>query len=188
MNLYKKSISERTNLGLIVGDLKDVIIGSDIFIGVSGKNTFQGSYIKLMNDQPVIMALANPNPEIMYDVAKENGAFIVCTGRSDYPNQVNNSLVFPGLFRAVVETQSKQINNEMKFAAVYALVNYVTDLSPSYVIPNCLDTEVHLVVAREVAKAAITSKQAQIKIKYEEVENNMRDFIFDRNYKIAPKF
>ena len=76
-----------------------------------------------MNDQPVIMALANPNPEIMYDVAKENGAFIVCTGRSDYPNQVNNSLVFPGLFRAVVETQSKQINNEMKFAAVYALAS-----------------------------------------------------------------
>jgi malate dehydrogenase (oxaloacetate-decarboxylating) len=121
MNSYKTAISNLTNPNHEKGDLERCIKNADIFIGVSAGNAFSPSLISQMSSKPIIMALANPNPEILPPEALSHGAYIVCTGRSDFPNQVNNSLVFPGLFRAVIDTKSKSINVEMKLAAAYAL-------------------------------------------------------------------
>jgi malate dehydrogenase (oxaloacetate-decarboxylating) len=140
MNSYKTQISSHTNPHHEKGDLKQCIKNADIFIGVSAGNTFSSSLIPLMSSKPIIMALANPTPEILPPEALAHGAFIICTGRSDFPNQVNNSLVFPGLFRAVIDTRSRSINVEMKLAAAHALAEYVLGLAVGNVIPSSLDT------------------------------------------------
>jgi malate dehydrogenase (oxaloacetate-decarboxylating) len=143
----KKRLAEKTNSGKIAGGLAEVLKGTDVFVGVSKANTLNAEMVKSMNPQPVILALANPIPEIMPDLAKEAGAFIVATGRSDFPNQINNVLAFPGIFRGALDNGVKQITDQMLIAAAEALANYVTDLSPEKVLPGVFDKGVSGVVA-----------------------------------------
>ena len=129
-------------------------LGSDLFIGVSKGNLLNATDVKTMNEKAIVIAMANPIPEISPDEAKKGGVFIMATGRSDYPNQVNNVLAFPGLFRGVLDARAKQITEKMKVAAAHALANYVTDLSPEKIIPSVLDKNVAKVVAKAVFDAA----------------------------------
>lgn len=144
--------------------LKDAMKDSDIFIGVSGPNILDKEDIQNMKQNPIIFALANPTPEIDYDLAIEAGVKVMATGRSDYPNQVNNVLVFPGIFKGALETRASTINLEMKLAAVHALANIIKEeeLSPEYIIPNPFDSRVVEEITKAVKNAAITSKVARI--------------------------
>lgn len=144
--------------------LQQAIINSDIFIGVSGPDILTKEDIKSMNNDPIIFALANPNPEIKYELAIEAGVKVMATGRSDYPNQVNNVLVFPGVFKGALEVRASEINLEMKLAAVNALASIVSDeeLDPLYIIPNPFDSRVVERVSQAVKKAAIDTKVARI--------------------------
>lgn len=152
LNEVKKKISEQTNMECIKGDLEDALQGADIFIGVSKPNLLNERLIKLMNKDPVIFALANPTPEIMPDQAKKAGAFIVATGRSDFPNQVNNSLAFPGIFRGALDIKAKRITDDMKIAAAQAIASLVQPSSEK-IIPFSLDRDVVPAVANAVKKA-----------------------------------
>lgn len=144
--------------------LQQAMINSDIFIGVSGPDILSKDDIKSMNNDPIIFALANPNPEIKYELAIEAGVKVMATGRSDYPNQVNNVLVFPGVFKGALEVRASEINLEMKLAAVNALASIVSDeeLDPLYIIPNPFDSRVVERVSQAVKKAAIDTKVARI--------------------------
>ena len=164
LNFAKEEIAKKTNLEKKAGSLADVIVGADVFIGVSAPGVLTGEMVKTMAKDPIIMAMANPIPEIMPDEAKAAGAAVVCTGRSDFPNQVNNVLAFPGIFRGALDVRATDINEEMKVAAVYALADKVGDkLSPEFVIPSALDPTVPPAVAKAVAQAAIDSGVAQNK-------------------------
>lgn len=162
-----------------------MIIGCDIFIGVSAADALKKEWIPLMNEKPMILAMANPVPEIMPDVAIAAGAFIVGTGRSDFRNQVNNSLAFPGIFRGALDVRATIINLDMKMAAAYAIANLITDheLNVDYIIPSCLDTRVPVAVAKAVAKAAIDTGVARVNIDPERVEENIKNFILERSLK-----
>ncbi len=148
----KKEIAKLTNFDLKKGNLNDALVGADIFIGVSKGNLLTEEHIKLMNN-PIIFALANPIPEIMPDLANKSGAFIVATGRSDFPNQVNNSLAFPGIFRGALDIKAKRITDEMKLAASIAIANLVKNPSIENIIPFSLDKSVVAAVAEAVKKA-----------------------------------
>ena len=164
LNPAKEEIAQKTNLNKQAGSLADVIVGADVFIGVSAPGVLTGEMVKTMAKDPIIMAMANPTPEIMPDEAKAAGAAVVCTGRSDFPNQVNNVLAFPGLFRGALDMRATDINEEMKVAAVYALADMVGDrLSAEFVIPSALDATVAPLVAKAVAQAAIDSGVARAK-------------------------
>lgn len=164
LNSAKEEIAKRTNLERKSGSLADVIVGADVFIGVSAPGVLTGEMVKTMAKDAIIMAMANPTPEIMPDEAKAAGAAVVCTGRSDFPNQVNNVLAFPGIFRGALDVRATDINEEMKVAAVYALADMVGDkLSAEFVIPSAVDPTVAPAVAKAVAKAAIDSGVAQNK-------------------------
>lgn len=164
LNPAKEEIAKRTNLEHKSGSLADVVAGADVFIGVSAPGVLTGEMVKTMAKDPIIMAMANPVPEIMPDEAKAAGAAVVCTGRSDFPNQVNNVLAFPGIFRGALDVRATDINEEMKVAAVYALADMVGDkLSPEFVIPSAVDPTVAPAVAKAVAKAAIESGVARAK-------------------------
>ena len=164
LNPAKEEIAKRTNLEHKSGSLADVVAGADVFIGVSAPGVLTGEMVKTMAKDPIIMAMANPVPEIMPDEAKAAGAAVVCTGRSDFPNQVNNVLAFPGIFRGALDVRATDINEEMKVAAVYALADMVGDkLSPEFVIPSAVDPTVAPAVAKAVAKAAIASGVARAK-------------------------
>jgi len=145
--------------------------GTDVFIGVSIANLVSKEMVKSMNEDPIIFAMANPVPEIMPDDAFEAGAKIVGTGRSDFPNQVNNVLAFPGIFRGALDVRAKEINEEMKKAAAYALARLIdeSELRPDYVIPKPFDKRVGTSVAEAVAEAAIKSGAARIE-KYKNIE------------------
>ena len=149
LNNEKKEFLTFTNHQNLNGDLKQAIIGRNVFIGVSGPNTVTGDMVKTMADKPIIFAMANPIPEIDPIVAKESGAFIVGTGRSDYPNQINNVLAFPGVFRGALDNKVTKITDEMKIAAAKALANYVTlnELTIDHILPNPLDKGVIGVIA-----------------------------------------
>lgn len=164
MNPYKEEISKRTNKGRKQGSLKEAVVGADVFIGVSQAGALTEEMVTTMNTDSIIFAMANPIPEIMPDLAKANGARIVSTGRSDFPNQVNNVLAFPGILRGALDVQASDINEEMKIAAAEAIASLVTDeeLNEDYVIPSPLNKEVAKVVAQKVAKAAIDSGVARI--------------------------
>jgi malic enzyme len=166
MNEFKNQIAEKTNFNLEKGKLSDVIKGADIFIGVSVPKVINQEMIKTMNPDPVIFALANPTPEILPQEAKEAGAFIVATGRSDFPNQINNSLAFPGIFRAAMDVRAKDITIEMKIAASEAISKLVSPhrLSPDYIIPESLDTAVSMAVCKAVAEVAFKNKENRDKI------------------------
>lgn len=159
MNPIKKSIASLTNPLGLTGSLKDAMEGSDIFIGVSVANLLTKDLVLSMNTDSIIFALANPNPEISYKIAKEWGVRVVATGRSDYPNQVNNVLAFPGIFRGALDVRATDINEDMKLAAVVAIASLVndTELKDDYIIPRALDERVVQVVASAVSKAAISS-------------------------------
>lgn len=164
-NIYKAEIAQVTNLKKEKGLLKDVIKDADVFIGVSAAGCVTKEMVKSMKKDPIILALANPTPEIMPEDAIEAGAKIVCTGRSDMENQVNNVLAFPGIFRGALDVRAKEINYEMKIAASYAIANIIKDdeLTPQYVIPDPFDDRIAPTVAKYVAEAAIKSNVAQRK-------------------------
>ena len=164
MNPYKEEIAERTNKEKKQGTLKDAVVGSDVFIGVSQAGALTEQMVLTMNSDSIIFAMANPVPEIMPELAKANGARIVSTGRSDFPNQVNNVLAFPGILRGALDVQASDINEAMKIAAAEAIASLVLDeeLNEDYVIPSPLNKEVAKVVARKVAQAAINSGVARI--------------------------
>ena len=164
MNAGKKEIAELTNKGLLKGSLADAMKGSDIFIGVSAPDVVSEAMVASMNEKSIVLPMANPVPEIMPDKAKHAGAFVVGTGRSDFANQINNVLAFPGIFRGALDVRASDINEEMKVAAAYAIASLVSDeeLSVDYIIPSALNKEVGAVVAEAVAQAARESGVARI--------------------------
>ena len=154
MNPVKDDLAKITNPEKIEGKLENVLKGADVFIGVSQAKLVTKEMVETMNKDSIVFAMANPEPEIMPDIAKAGGAKIVATGRSDFPNQVNNVLAFPGLFRGVLDSRAKQITTEMNIAAAEALAEYVTDLSVDKIIPDPLDKNVAFKVAEAVRKIA----------------------------------
>lgn len=170
LNDSKEKLAEITNKNNKEGDLAEIMKGTDVFIGVSIANLVSKEMVKSMNADPIIFAMANPDPEILPDDAFEAGAKIVGTGRSDFPNQVNNVLAFPGIFRGALDVRAREINEEMKKAAAYALADLIgeDELEPDYVIPKPFDPRVGPHVAAAVAKAAIETNAARIKLSYDE--------------------
>ncbi|KZL89548.1 NAD(P)-dependent malic enzyme [Clostridium magnum] len=166
LNSAKKALAEITNPNNITGTLADAIVGADLFIGVSAPGALKPEMVKSMNKDSIIFAMANPVPEIMPEEAKAAGARVVGTGRSDFPNQVNNVLAFPGIFRGALDVRARQINEEMKLAAAHAIANYIKeeDINEDYVIPSALDKKVALKVAEAVAKAALETGVARIDV------------------------
>ncbi|USK40828.1 NAD-dependent malic enzyme [Cytobacillus firmus] len=166
MNPVKESVAKITNPGKRKGPLEDVIIGADVFIGVSSAGALTKEMVETMSQNSIIFAMANPIPEIMPDEAKAAGAKVVGTGRSDLPNQVNNVLAFPGIFRGALDVRATEINEEMKMAAVEAIAGLIdaTDLTPDYVIPGPLDSRIVPAVRDAVIKAAQETGAAQIEI------------------------
>ena len=163
LNWIKTEMTEVTNLSRKAGTLADMLVGADVFIGVSAPNTVTTEMVKTMNRDAIIFACANPTPEIFPDAAKAGGARVVSTGRSDYPNQINNVLAFPGIFRGAFDVRASDINEEMKVAAAEALAGLVGDeLSEDYIIPAAFDPRVGPAVAKAVAEAARRSGVARI--------------------------
>ena len=164
MNPVKDEMSKVTNLDKKAGSLADMLVGADVFIGVSAPGAVTTEMVKTMNKDAVVFACANPTPEIFPDDAKAGGAKVVSTGRSDFPNQINNVLAFPGIFRGAFDVRAKEINDEMKLAASEALANLITDeeLSPEYIIPKAFDKRVGPAVAKAVAEAAKRTGVARI--------------------------
>ena len=164
MNPVKDEMAKVTNLAKKSGSLADMLVGADVFIGVSAPGAVTTEMVKTMNKDAVVFACANPIPEIFPDDAKAGGAKVVSTGRSDFPNQINNVLAFPGIFRGAFDVRAKEINDEMKLAASEALANLITDeeLSPEYIIPKAFDKRVGPAVAKAVAEAAKRTGVARI--------------------------
>ena len=164
LNPIKIEMAEITNLSMEKGSLSDVIKNADVFIGVSAPGTLSKEMVKSMAEKPIIFACANPIPEIFPEDAKEAGAAVVSTGRSDFPNQINNVLCFPGIFRGALDVRAKDINDEMKVAAAYAIAELVTDqeLNAEYILPAAFDERVKDAVAKAVAEAAKKSGVARI--------------------------
>lgn len=165
LNAIKEEISKISNKEMIKGSLADAMKNSDIFIGVSGPGIVTKEMVQSMNKEPIIFAMSNPVPEIMPEDAKEAGAVVVGTGRSDFPNQINNVLAFPGIFRGTFDVRAKDINDDMKIAAAKAIASLISDdeLSADYVIPAPFDPRVGEAVAKAVAKAAIKTGVARKK-------------------------
>jgi malate dehydrogenase (oxaloacetate-decarboxylating) len=164
MNPFKNEMAAISNREMKKGSLADVLKGADVFIGVSAPGIVTQDMVRSMNADPIIFAMSNPTPEIMPDLALEAGAIVVGTGRSDFDNQINNVLAFPGIFRGVFDVRASDINEEMKMAAAYAIANLIDDkdLTPSYVIPKAFDERVKDAVASAVAEAARKSGVARI--------------------------
>ena len=163
LNWIKTEMAEVTNLSRKAGALADMLVGADVFIGVSAPKTVTTEMVKTMNKDAIIFACANPTPEIFPDAAKAGGARVISTGRSDYPNQINNVLAFPGIFRGAFDVRASDINEEMKVAAAEALAGLVGDeLSEDYIIPAAFDPHVGPAVAKAVAEAARRSGVARI--------------------------
>ena len=164
MNPVKEEMSKLTNLQKKQGSLADMLVGADVFIGVSAPGAVTTEMVKTMNKDAIIFACANPTPEIFPDDAKAGGAKVISTGRSDFPNQINNVLAFPGIFRGAFDVRASDINDEMKIAASKALADLITDeeLSPEYIIPKAFDKRVGPAVAKAVAEAAKATGVARI--------------------------
>ena len=164
MNPIKEEMAKVTNLAKKSDSLAEMLVGADVFIGVSAPGAVTTEMVKTMNKDAVVFACANPTPEIFPDDAKAGGAKVVSTGRSDFPNQINNVLAFPGIFRGAFDVRAKEINDEMKLAASEALANLITDeeLSPEYIIPKAFDKRVGPAVAKAVAEAAKRTGVARI--------------------------
>ena len=163
LNPIKEEMAKITNANHEKGSLSEVIKGADVFIGVSAPGTLTPDMVRTMAKDPIIFACANPTPEIFPDEAKAAGAAVVSTGRSDYPNQVNNVLCFPGIFRGALDVRASDINDEMKIAAAYAIEGLVSDeLCADYILPAAFDSRVKDAVAKATAEAAIKSGVARI--------------------------
>ena len=164
LNPSKAEIAKVTNRGMVKGGLKDAIIGTDIFIGVSAPGVLTEDMIKTMHKDPIVLAMANPTPEIMPDEAKAAGAKIVGTGRSDFPNQINNVVAFPGIFRGALDVRASAITENMKIAAAYAIASLVDDdkLHEDYILPYAFDERIKDTVANAVAEAARKDGVARI--------------------------
>ena len=163
-NIYMQELANITNPDNVTGTLKDAMVGTDVFIGVSAPNIVSKEMVKTMNKDGIIFAMANPTPEIFPEDAKEAGIAVMGTGRSDYPNQINNVLAFPGVFRGALDVRASEINEEMKVAAAYAIANSVSaeDLNAENIIPKAFDLKVQDLVAKAVKEAAIKSGVAQV--------------------------
>jgi malate dehydrogenase (oxaloacetate-decarboxylating) len=161
LNSHKTELSKITNSQKLKGTLKDAMVGADVFIGVSAPNSVTEEMVKSMNADSIIFAMANPTPEIMPDIAKKAGARVVGTGRSDFPNQINNVLAFPGVFRGALDCRAKQITEEMKKAAAYAIADLVTEeqLAEDFIIPGPFNNRVAGAVAAAVAQAWLESNK-----------------------------
>lgn len=179
MNDTQAYVANWTNKDKIDGSLEEVIKDADVFIGVSVADLLTKDMVKSMADDPIIFAMANPNPEIKPDDAKEAGAKVIGTGRSDFPNQINNVLAFPGIFRGALDVEATHINEDMKKAAVEAIADLIEEdeLNPDYCIPGPFDKRVAPSVARSVAKAAMESGVARIEV-------NPQD-IYDKTMKVT---
>ena len=164
MNWMQQEMTTVTNLSGLKGTLADAMKGADIFVGVSAPNIVTPEMVSSMNRDAILFAMANPTPEIMPDVAKQAGAKVVGTGRSDFPNQINNVLVFPGMFRGAFDVRAKDINEEMKMAAAQSLADLISEdeLNEEYIIPKAFDERVGKTVAKAVAEAAVRSGVARI--------------------------
>ena len=164
LNWIKEEMAQVTNLGKKAGTLADMLVGADVFIGVSAPGMVTKEMVQTMNKDAIIFACANPTPEIFPDEAKAGGAKVVSTGRSDYPNQINNVLAFPGIFRGAFDVRASDINEEMKIAAANALAGLISDeeLNENYIIPAAFDPRVGPAVAKAVAEAARKSGVARI--------------------------
>ena len=164
LNPIKMEMAEITNLSMEKGSLSDVIKNADVFIGVSAPGTLNKDMVKSMAEKPIIFACANPIPEIFPEDAKEAGAAVVSTGRSDFPNQINNVLCFPGIFRGALDVRAKDINDKMKVAAAYAIAELVSDqeLNAEYILPAAFDERVKDAVAKAVSEAAKKSGVARL--------------------------
>lgn len=176
MNSVKAEVAKFTNRDNLQGKLEDVIKGADVFIGVSVEGALTKEMVSTMKSDAIIFAMANPVPEIMPDIAKEAGAKVVGTGRSDFPNQVNNVLAFPGIFRGALDVRATHINEKMKVAAVQAIANLIheDELNADYVIPGPFDERVAPAVAAAVAKAAMETGVARIKVDPEEIKEKTK--------------
>lgn len=163
-NKYMAELAQITNPENVTGMLKDAMVGADVFIGVSAPNIVSREMVKTMNKYGIIFAMANPTPEIFPEDAKESGIAVMGTGRSDYPNQINNVLAFPGVFRGALDVRASEINEEMKVAAAYAIANAIpeNELNAENIIPKAFDLKVQKLVAEAVKEAAIKSGVAQI--------------------------
>ncbi len=164
LNAIKEEMAEITNLDCQSGTLEEVIKGADVFIGVSAPGCLTEEMVKSMSPDPILFPMANPTPEIMPDLAKKAGAAIIGTGRSDFPNQINNVLAFPGIFRGALDVRASDINEEMKIAAAKAIADFVSEeeLSADYIIPSALNKAVAAKVAEAVAQAARDTGVARI--------------------------
>ena len=164
MNPVKEEMSKITNPEKKSGSLADMLVGADVFIGVSAPGAVTTDMVKTMAKDAIIFACANPTPEIFPDDAKAGGAKVIATGRSDFPNQINNVLAFPGVFRGAFDVRAKDINDEMKIAAAEALAGLITDeeLTPDYIIPKAFDKRVGAAVAKAVAETARKTGVARI--------------------------
>ncbi|QED48910.1 NAD(P)-dependent malic enzyme [Cytobacillus dafuensis] len=176
MNEVKNNVAKFTNRDKLQGSLADVIKGADVFIGVSAAGALTSEMVSSMNQDPIIFAMANPTPEIMPEEAKTAGAAVIGTGRSDFPNQVNNVLAFPGIFRGALDVRATHINERMKIAAVEAIAGLVkeSELNADYVIPGPFDPRVAPEVAAAVAKSAMETGVARIKVDPEEIKEKTR--------------
>jgi len=181
MNWIKDEMALVTNRQKLSGSLADVLPGRDVFIGVSAPGSLTQDMIRSMAPDPIIFALANPIPEIMPDEAIAAGAKVIATGRSDFNNQVNNSLAFPGIFRGALDVRASDINEAMKIAAAQAIASMVqeSELEPEYIIPNGMDFRVPPVVAAAVAQAAMDSGVARRPVDPERIAESTRRFIYE---------
>jgi malate dehydrogenase (oxaloacetate-decarboxylating) len=175
MNPFKEEMARITNKEHKQGILSDALVGADVFIGVSVAGAITQELIQCMNQDPIIFAMANPTPEIMPENAKEAGALVIGTGRSDFPNQINNVLAFPGIFRGALDVQATEINEEMKLAAVFAIADLISEeeLNSDYVIPDPFDSRVVAHVAAAVAKAGMETGVAKYNINPEEIKEKL---------------
>lgn len=163
-NDAKEALAQITNINDKKGSLSDAMVGADVFIGVSAPNVVSEQMIASMDKDPIVFAMANPTPEIMPDAAKKAGARVIGTGRSDFPNQVNNVLAFPGIFRGALDVRAKDINEEMKVAAAYAIAGIISDeeVNEDYIIPGAFDSRIVDSVSKAVAKAARETGVARV--------------------------
>ena len=180
MNRIKDELAEITNPERLKGSLADVLRGAEVFIGLSGPNVLDQDMVRSMAPEPVVFAMANPDPEIHPELAKAAGAAVVATGRSDFPNQVNNCLAFPGIFRGALDIRARAINDAMNIAAAHAIAALVgEDLSPGYILPSAMDFRVPPAVAEATARAGLETGSARIQIDPERVGRHTREFIYD---------
>ncbi|VVB89731.1 NAD-dependent malic enzyme [uncultured archaeon] len=177
LNPYKEELADITNRNNEQGTLSYAMRGADVFIGLSVGGAVSEDMVRSMADDAIAFPLANPTPEIMPDMAKRAGSCIVATGRSDYPNQVNNALAFPGMFRGALDVRAREINEEMKLAAAFALASLVPEPSKDHIIPGIFDPEVAPSVAFAVAKAAMESGVARLRMEPGKVAEHTRELV-----------